>query len=211
MIHDSVTEVMSAACPWLVMVLCLQLVAGWCGLTWRGWRLLVSSGAIALIFLLLPVKGLMIARWVAGVSANFSIPLTGIVAIAVWERTFTRRFFSPADWVTVWSFGAIGGVVLYPLALGASSFDPYEWGWRFSPLFVIIGALTSWLIWKQNRFGFLLLIAAVAFQLRLLESSNYWDYLLDPIYCLVGLVWSCGRLVAHIRGGVGRSTRPAAT
>jgi len=204
MIHDAVTEVMSAACPWLVLVLCLQQVAGWCGLTWRGWRLLASSGALALIVLLLPAKGLIIARWVAGVSVNFSIPLTGMLAIAVWERTFARRIFSHVDWATGWSFGAIGGLVLYPLALGVSSFDPYEWGWRFSPLFVIMGALTSWLIWKQNGFGFLLLLAIVAFQLRLLESSNYWDYLLDPIYCLTSLVWLGGRLVAHIRGGVVR-------
>ena len=79
-------------------------------------------------------------------------------------------------------------LALYPLALGLGSFDPYEWGWHFSPLFVIVAALTVWLTWKQNRFGFLLLLAAVAFHLRLLESTNYWDYVLDPIYCLVSFV-----------------------
>ena len=107
-----------------------------------------------------------------------------------------RPIFSQRDWDAGWIFGAIGGVLLYPLALGIGSVDPYEWGWRFSPLFVVAGALTVWLIWKQSRFAILLLLAAAAFHLRVLESSNYWDYLLDPIYCLVSLVVLGRRLIS---------------
>ena len=85
------------------------------------------------------------------------------------------------------------------MALGLGGFDPYEWGWPFSPLFIAVGALTAWLMWRQNRFGVVLLIAALAFQLELLESSNYWDYLLDPIYSLVSIGWLAGRLAASTR------------
>ena len=38
--QTALTELFAAACPWLVLVLCLQQVASWCGLTLRGWRLL---------------------------------------------------------------------------------------------------------------------------------------------------------------------------
>ena len=72
-------------------------------------------------------------------------------------------------------------------------------GLALQPLFVVIGALTVLLIWKQNRFGFLLVLASVAFQLRLLESTNYWDYLLDPIYSLVSIVWLAGGFVTSMR------------
>ena len=43
----------------------------------------------------------------------------------------------------------------------------------------------------------LLLLAAAAFHLRVLESSNYWDYLLDPIYCLVSLAALGRRLIGR--------------
>ena len=108
----------------------------------RGWTLLAVAGAIAVVVLLVPVQGLVIARWVAGLNANFSIPLTVILAVIVWERVFERSLLAEREWTTAWSFGAIGGLALYPMALGLGSFDPYEWGWPFSPLFVVIGALT---------------------------------------------------------------------
>jgi hypothetical protein len=188
MTRDFVIALFSAACPWLALVLCLQHLAGSRGFTLRCAGQLLLTGVVALAILLIPIEGISIARWIAGVNANFSIPLTVILAVAVCERAFARSVFAQRDWTTCWSFGAIGGLALYPLALGLGSFDPYEWGWHFSPLFVIVAALTVWLTWKQNRFGFLLLLAAVAFHLRLLESTNYWDYVLDPIYCLVSFV-----------------------
>ena len=199
MTHASVVELCSAVCPWLALVWCLQRVARLIVPPLRGWTLLAVTGAIAVVVLLLPVQGLVIARWVAGLNANFSIPLTVILAVIVWERVFERSLLAEREWTTAWSFGAIGGLALYPMALGLGSFDPYEWGWSFSPLFVVIGALTVLLIWKQNRFGVLLVLAAVAFQLHLLESTNYWDYLLDPIYSLVSIVWLAGGFVTSMR------------
>jgi len=199
MSHATIVQVCAAVCPWLALVWCLQRVAKLVVLPVRGWALLAVTAAIAAAVLLVPVEGLALARWVAGLNANFSIPLTAMLAVIVWERIFERSLFSEREWTTAWSFGGIGGLALYPMALGLGSFDPYEWGWRFSPLFLIIGALTVWLIWKQNRFGFLLLLAAVAFQLRLLESTNYWDYLLDPVYSLVSIACLAGRFVASMR------------
>lgn len=195
----SVVELCAAVCPWLALVWCLQRVARRIVPPLRGWTLLAVTGAIAAVVLLVPVQGLVVARWVAGLNANFSIPLTVMVAVIVWERVFERSLLSEREWATAWSFGAIGGLALYPMALGLGSFDPYEWGWPFSPLFVAIGALTVVLVWTQNRFGFLLVLAAVAFQLRLLESTNYWDYLLDPVYSLVSIVWLASGFVTSMR------------
>jgi hypothetical protein len=179
-----VGEMFSALCPWLLLMWCLQRAARVCGLHMRGWRLLVLSGASALGVLAVPIEGLEIARWVAGINANFSIPLTGLLAAAVWEDAFARPLFAPWEWTTAWCVGAIGGLLLYPMALGVGTIDPYAWGWRFSPLFIASSALTAWLIRKQNRFGIVMLLAIIAFHLGLLESSNYWDFLLDPVYCL---------------------------
>jgi hypothetical protein len=196
MIHATILEMFSAVCPWLALLLCLQFAAVHCGVNARGARRLLLLGLIAIGILAVPVRGIVIARWVASINANFSIPFTGLLAVTVWERAFANKIFSARDWSAGWMFGAIGGLALYPMALGLGKFDTYEWGWNFSPLFTGIAALTGLLVWKQNRFGILLLLAIVAYRLRLLESTNYWEYVLDPVYCLVSILvlsWRLGK------------------
>jgi hypothetical protein len=188
MSHSTVVTLLSALCPWLILVRAGQGLLGPCGLKRLGWYRVLVPGLIAAGLLLLPVHGCSIAGWVRGVNANFSITFTGLLAVAVWEAAFGRKWFSKADWTAAWVFGSVTGLGFYPLALGWGSFDPYEWGWTFSPLLIAGAALTAFLLWKQNRFGLLLLCAIAACHLRLLESANYWDYLLDPVYWLVSVV-----------------------
>jgi hypothetical protein len=188
MTHSTIVEIFSAFCPWLVLVLCLQFGAVHCGVKASGARRLLVLGLIALGVLVAPIQGIPIARWVASINSSFSIPFSGLLAVTVWERAFAKKIFSARDWNASWMFGAVGGLVLYPLALGLGKFDTYEWGWSFSPLFAGIAVLTGLLVWKHNRFGLLLLLAIVAYYLRLLESTNYWEYLLDPVYCLIAVL-----------------------
>jgi hypothetical protein len=201
--NETVTAVASAMCPWLALLLGVQRLVGWRWRTVRGLPMLIVPGAIALGILSVPIDRIAVARWVASVSASFSMPLAGLLAIAAWERAFARPLFSRRDWDAAWAFGAIGGLALYPPALGVGSIDPYAWGWSSSPLFAAAGALTAWLISTRNRFGILLLAAVVAYQLRLGESTNYWDYLIDPIYWLTSLV-VLGKKVLLQRGPLSR-------
>lgn len=202
MSHSTVILLLSVVCPWLLLVLGLQALLDRCGLKARGWVRLLVLGLIAAGVFLLPVQGISVAGWVRGVNANFSPPFTALIAVAVWEIEFRRKWFAKADWTAAWMFGMVAGLALYPFALGWGSFDPYEWGWSFSPLLVASAVLTALLLWKQNRFGLLLLLAIVAYHLRLQESANYWDCLLDPVYCLVSilaLAWHL--LILAKRGG----------
>jgi len=199
MSHTTLILALGPLCPWLVLILALQALATRGGLKMRGLLRLTLLGLVAAGLLLLPIQGIPISEWVRGISADFSIPFTGLLAVAVWEGESRRKLFSMADWSAAWAFGAIAGLGLYPLALGCGGFDPYGWGWSFSPLFVISAVLTAVLLWKQNRFGLLLLLAVVAYHLHLLESSNYWDYLLDPVYCLVSIAALGWQLLARAR------------
>ena len=173
MSHSIVIPVSLPLCPWLILLLALQALASGGGLKMRGWLRLTLLGLVAAGLLLLPIQGCPISEWLRGVSANFSIPFTGLLAVTVWEGEFRRKLFSTADWTAAWGFGAVAGLGLYPLALGWGSFDPYAWGWSFSPLFVLGAVLTALLLWKRNRFGLLLLVAVAAYHLHLLESANY--------------------------------------
>ena len=189
----------SVLCPWLMLVLAAQGLAGYCGLKQRGWGRLAGLGLAAAGVLLVPVGGMPLAGWVRGFNANFSLPFAALLAAAAYEAEFRRRVLSEREWTTAWVFGAVAGLGLYPLALGWGRFDPYEWGWRFSPLFMAGGVLTAFLLWKRNRFGLALLLAIAAYHLHLLESANYWDYLLDPVYWLVSLAALGWRLFSRVR------------
>jgi hypothetical protein len=184
----------SLLCPWLALVCVFQFLIG-NRIGGRGPLRLIIAGVAAIGVLALPVTGFSVAGWIRGIEANFSIPLTAIIANHVWENESGRSWLNPTEKLTAWIFGVVGGVFLYPLALGLGSVDPYEWGWRSSPLFVAVAIFTVWLLWKRNRFGIVLLLATLAYNLRLLESNNYWDYLVDPVYVAGGLVVLIVRLI----------------
>jgi len=191
------TNSFSLLCPWLVLVRALQWVAG-DRISGHGPVRLAVLGVSAIGILAVPVRGFTVAGWVRGIEANFSIPFMVLLAAGVWENEFAWKPFTTAETLEGWAFGVVGGLALYPLALGLGKFDPYEWGWRFSPLFVAIAALTVLLIWKQSRFGLVLLLAAFAYNAGILESNNYWDYLLDPVYFVVALAVLFSRPFARV-------------
>jgi lipopolysaccharide heptosyltransferase II len=195
MSHATVIHLFSCLCPWLMLVWWLQWLAGRCGFRKRGWVRLLVPGLVAAGILAVRVDGVSLLGWVIGLNANFSIPFTGLVAAAVWEGAFPQSLFAGRDWSAGWAFGLLAGALLYPLALGWGRLDPYGWGWHFSALFVAGAAISAGLLWRQNRFGLLLLLAISAYHLRLLESTNYWDYLVDPVYCLVSIPALVRRLV----------------
>ena len=87
--------------------------------------------------------------------------------------------------------GALG-LFLYPAALGLGAFDSYQLGFGPRVLLIAVGLVALVLVY----FGHWLVVAmfamaTLAFSLGVLESENYWDYLLDPfvvIYCWAALL-----------------------
>ncbi len=193
--YTTVIGLLPALYAWLLLVWLLQFLVGRCGIAARGWARLLGCGLVALVVLLIPIDRLALARWMPALAANFSVPFAGMLAIAIWEGTTSRRFFSQQDWMVAWLFGLFSGLVLYPFALGVGPSDPYASGWRFSALFVAVGILCILLIAMRNRFGLLLLLSIAAQRLRLFESTNYWDYIVDPFYFLVSLPALAGVMV----------------
>ena len=134
---------------------------------------------------LCPVQGIPLGRWTTGLNLQPSIPLLGLLANQIWGGAFHKELFRSDDRKAGWIFGSVAGTGLYPLALGLGNFDPYSLGWSFTVLFPVVALTTVILIWKRNRFGLLLLLSILAYDLRLLESPNFWDYLVDPLFWLI--------------------------
>ncbi|SDP94671.1 hypothetical protein [Ectopseudomonas guguanensis] len=99
-------------------------------------------------------------------------------------------------------------VLLYPAALGLSYADPYQLGFAPRPMLLVLGLLCAVLIVQRSWLGALaLVLATLAFALRLGASENYWDYLIDPYLAL----YSLGALLsAAVRWLLARPTRKLA-
>ena len=86
--------------------------------------------------------------------------------------------------------------------------DPYQLGFEPRPMLLVLGLLCAVLIVQRSWLGALaLVLATLAFALRLGASENYWDYLIDPYLAL----YSLGALLsAAVRWLLARPTRKLA-
>jgi len=196
--------------PWLLAFWLCHSLATRLGLAGGGrarWGVLAGSCLASAAAVLLPIRGIPLGRWLAGLNFQPSLPLLCLAVGLVGKDVLQKTLMRPSDMKAGWIFGGTMGTALYPLALGLGSFDPYSWGWSFSPLFLITALITILLIVRRNPFGWLLLLAVLAYDLRVLESPNFWDYLVDPVYWLLSLGMLTLAGVKQIRTG---NLRPAA-
>lgn len=148
---------------------------------------IIGSLLLAFFLLRIPIEGWSGFTWVRMLEPNPSFALTGLLGFALWGRITQKKLFRAQDWSAAWVFGAGLALLLYPMALGLTSIDPYTWGW--GPILPILTALAaSLLLLAGNRFGILLLLPLGGFLLHLQESSNFWDALIDPFYGGLSLI-----------------------
>lgn len=184
--------------PFLLIMALLQGGAGLLGRDLRGWRPTLILVLISAFIAVTPVGGLPLARWMISFNANFSISLTAILFCKVTESSFGVKLLDKNALLTCWVFSLTAGVILYPMALGLSRFDPYQAGWGFSWLFVVVCGVTILLLIMKNRFAVVLIAAILAHNLRLLESTNLWDYLVDPFMVLVSCIALSSRFLRKL-------------
>ena len=144
-----------------------------------------------------PLLPLPLAAYARAVTGDLSI-----TTIALVLRYLVGRFFSwgPMDErsrVFIAFLLAVAGLVLYPLALGLGPHDPYSLGFG-NPFFLgallllSLAALVRGLVVVALGIG----LSVLAWAGGLYESTNLWDYLLDPFafaYGLLATLGHCGR------------------
>lgn len=192
----------NAAGLFLIFLWVLQRV-----LPGRGRFMFAALGAAALSFV--PFFGHVPGYWLSGMTPNISVPLIVVLLASIVSRAGFGTWFRPREWHAAWIFGAIASLALYPSAmgLGLHNFDSYSLGWpwlewnRSLLLFGGVAVAAGFLVWRGNRFGWALVLAAVVYLLRIQESWNFWDSLLDPLYGVVSL---CAVIVLRVRRSVRR-------
>jgi len=147
----------------------------------------VILAALSAVMVIVPMGDLPVGRWLISVFPNPSIPLTALLFSWIFKNAFSLNLLNTEATQTCRVFSLLAGGALYPMALGAGPFDPYCAGWHFSWLFVVLLVVTLALLFLLNRFSVVLLATICAYNLHLLESSNLWDYLVDPVLVLVSV------------------------
>jgi hypothetical protein len=181
------TMVFSFVFPFLLTMALCQRILILLGKRPTGWIPTVILASASVLTVILPIAGLPLGRWLVSLYANPSIPLTALLFSWVLKNAFQMNLLDMSAIQTCRVFSILAGAALYPMALGAGAFDPYPAGWHFSWLFVILLGVTLMLLFLKNRFSVVLLATILAYDLHLLESSNLWDYLVDPILILVSV------------------------
>jgi hypothetical protein len=138
--------------------------------------------------MLLPLEGLPLAAYVRGMIGDLSITsllLLGMVAARRCGLMQVDATASPVVWVLL----ALAACVLYPLALGLTPVDPYRWGYG-EPAFLLallVIAVAGNLV-HQPLVASAIALAVLAWTGGWYESSNLWDYLIDPLLSIYALV-----------------------
>ncbi|QWD64847.1 hypothetical protein [Polynucleobacter sp. MWH-UH2A] len=129
---------------------------------------------------------LPLAGYVRGVVGDLSI----VTTLLLWSVLLPNHQATPTP--IKWLIGILA-IVFYPFALGVSMFDPYAWG--YGSMIFLIGILIFALIcglagWTKGVW--IMGVAIIAWSLHLHESSNLWDYVLDPVLAIWALfsLWS---------------------
>ena len=160
-----------------------------------------------LLLSLVPVQGISLALQLRTYVGDLSVASLVMIGWA----TLSRFGIPPAgahDRLASLALFAGLAVLLYPAALGLSYADPYQLGFEPRPMLLVLGLLCAVLILQRSWLGALaLVLATLAFALRLGASENYWDYLIDPYLAL----YSLGALLsAAVRWLLARPTRKLA-
>jgi hypothetical protein len=158
---------------------------------------------LTLALLALPSGGLPLVAYVRGITGDLSVSSLLLAAASVAGRVRGQALMDESQRLLLLAGVVVLACLLYPFALGVGPFDPYRLGFGDVRLVVALIALAL-LAWRQHCHA-----AAVCISLALLawsagayESTNLWDYLIDPwlaVYAVVSLlVAALRRLGARI-------------
>jgi len=150
------------------------------------------AAAVAVLtaaLLWIPVAGSSGLVALRGAVASPAVTTLVVLAALLIARCRGVSLFACGERVQIAALGALAGLLFYPPALGVGPLDPYAWGYGSAGLPLAAGMLAM-VCGAAGRWVFAAALTAglVAWRLRLLDSPNLWDYLIDPLLAIGGLL-----------------------
>ena len=174
---------------------------------WAKW-----TGVVLFVLLWVPVGAaqLPIVAYVRGISSDLSITLVVLACLGLGRRLLGLRAIGQRERNALFAVIAVAAMFLYPLALGWGDWDAYRLGWGALGMWaaLLILSLVCWLR-GLRLLPVLVAMALLAWTAGLLESSNLWDYLMDPWLSVAALVYCAKAAILKLLKLSGRG-RPGA-
>lgn len=172
---------------------CLRLLSGWRGVT--PWSKGVAAACFVLVWVPIGAAQLPLVAYFRGISSDLSITLVMLAALGLVRRLRGHCDVAPRERMALSAAVAVAALFLYPLALGWGDWDPYRAGWGAPGMLLVLLAVTVFFWIKGLRLLPMLVAAALlAWTFNLLESTNLWDYLIDP-WLAIAAIFQCLNLV----------------
>jgi hypothetical protein len=188
-----------------MMILAQALLLTWLLSRLLPRRLIWLAATLGLCALIPWSHGISLAAALRALWGDPSITTVQLLALAVLGRS--PPAFA-ADWRAPALIAGIG-MLFYALALGVGDFDPYRLG--FQPVLLVTTVAVPALAfgWRgQALWLWLLAIDLLAFAAGALESTNFWDYLLDPLLAIACVILALRNCAAGRRQPLAAQPRP---
>lgn len=173
----------------IVTLVVAAIVARWIGSLPAALRVAILLAVVVLCWLPWPFGW---NGWILGYVSSLSVT-TGLLAGYALLVRFAGLPVLPAN-----SLRQMAGLLLlfavffYPASLGATSLDPFAWGYGNHVLSLVLLALGVLALLLGNlALMVVLLVAQLAWWAGLMQSDNVFDYLFDPFL----VIWSVGYLL----------------
>ena len=149
---------------------------------------LISASVLsALAFI--PIYEISTVLRLKGLFADLS--LTTLTLLVLWPVLRLKKIsLNNPDSAGLCAVVLVLAVTLYPMALGVGAYDPYALGFRPWTLLTAIAALgvlatlRGYLVSKT-----IVVVVLIGYWLRVLDSQNLWDYLIDPILAIFAIIY----------------------
>lgn len=153
-----------------------------------------------------PIGPLPLAAYARGWFGDLSVTTNVLLVIGIFPHLSGRRLVDRGQETAICRLVAVTALVFYPLALGIGPFDPYRLGYG-SPWFLtglLTLALGAW-IGRFHLISTCIALAVLAHAMAWNESTNLWDYLLDPLVSLYAIFVVLSGVVRTVARSGGRN------
>ena len=197
-----VKEYFQLLVPWLLVTFVLVSVSSRTkvGKFHHGWQKLALL-ALSAFITLVPVHGLSLADYLLSINPNFSMGSLALLVVLLWPKFTGKPLLSAWH---LWMFCCWNVIVSFALFfsyLGMIPYDLYALGYSFSLWFLVMALITLIAVWVSNPLSVIFIAYIAAFDLNLLPSPNFFDYLTDGFLFLMslGLLFPFFRPSSHLQ------------
>ena len=148
----------------------------------KGLLLLFSLG-----FALFPVRGLSVSDYILSLNPNFSIGSIALLLIVVCYRIFDRKLLTDKALKRFVILNIVISLFVFIPALGFTGLDIYASGYGSYLLFVVMALVTIYLVYQKSPLSYIFIAYIVAFNLKLLPSENFFDYITDGVLFFISI------------------------